>query len=275
MRSLSLFPFGHGLSYTSFEYSDLNVTGKTAAEIRIGFTVRNTGAMAGAETAQLYIGMRDSAVFRSKHELKGFSKIFLEPGESRRIEFEPDSRSFSFWDCGNRDWCVEAGRYLIRVGGSSRDIRIETEVELLSTDSLSEQSLRMKEELARYFSPSIALFSDTSGGSSFEHLYGSPLPPLDRAPGADYDRNSTISDVSSTFIGRLIFLAVRQGIRKQFSGNEDRKTVMMMESMAREMPLRNISMMSGGALNMNTLDALIEMINGRFFRGLVGLINNK
>ena len=118
------FPFGFGLSYTSFDYSDLAVSGDT-----VTFTVKNTGTVAGAEIAQLYIGKnKDSTAFRPDKELKGFSKVYLEPGQSKTVTIELDKRSFAFYNTSMNDWCIETGEYEILVGASSRDIRLRKTV---------------------------------------------------------------------------------------------------------------------------------------------------
>ncbi len=115
-----LFPFGFGLSYTTFEYSDLEINGNT-----VSFTVKNTGKVPGSEIAQLYIAPPKQKVERPQKELKGFDKVFLDPGEKKLISIKLDERSFSYYDIANHDWVAEKGSYKILVGSSSRDIRLE------------------------------------------------------------------------------------------------------------------------------------------------------
>ncbi|MFP4053176.1 MAG: glycoside hydrolase family 3 C-terminal domain-containing protein [Phycisphaerae bacterium] len=127
-----LYPFGHGLSYTQFEYDRLAVekTDDGEAVARVTFTVRNAGSLAGAEVAQLYVGKRDSSVDRAMRELKGFEKVLLAPGEEKQITLELTRRGLSFWDVQQNGWVAEPGRYAIEVGSSSRDIRLRGEFEL-------------------------------------------------------------------------------------------------------------------------------------------------
>lgn len=123
------FPFGHGLSYTQFAYGDLKLkpAGKTVA---VEFSVRNTGGMAGAEVAQVYVGDPQASVPRPPKELKGFQKVFLQPGESRTLRVELPESAFQFWSPATKQWTMEPGEFVIQVGGSSRDIRLREKVSL-------------------------------------------------------------------------------------------------------------------------------------------------
>ncbi|WP_454049998.1 aryl-beta-d-glycosidase [Cellulomonas sp. Marseille-Q8402] len=125
------YPFGHGLSYTTFGYSDVTATlsGEGAASaIEVTATVTNTGAVAGAETVQVYVGDPEAAVLRPTRELKAFAKVALEPGESRTLTFTLGSRDLAYWHPALRRWVVGGGRTVVEVGASSRDIRGTAEV---------------------------------------------------------------------------------------------------------------------------------------------------
>ncbi len=133
------YPFGHGLSYTSFDYQDLvvDVLDSKAGRVRVSCTIRNCGTRAGAEVVQLYVGDTDAEVHRPVRELRGFTKAHLRPDESLRVTFELHSRDFSYWDAAaKRDdgrtglWRLEGGEFRIEIGASSRDIRLEATIEL-------------------------------------------------------------------------------------------------------------------------------------------------
>jgi beta-glucosidase len=131
------YPFGHGLSYTSFGYSDLAVTVlEDGAEPRVGvaLTVTNTGTRAGAEVVQVYVGDPEASVYRPVQELRGFTKVKLEPGASERVSIELDARAFAYWHLARGEWVVEGGEFQIRVGSSSRDIRLDAEISLSGGD---------------------------------------------------------------------------------------------------------------------------------------------
>ena len=133
------FPFGYGLSYTTFAYSEPKLS---AARIRdtdtvtIRVDVTNTGSRAGKEAVQLYVSAPDSKVIRPVRELRGFDKIELAPGETKMVSFTLDKRAFAYWNTDIHDWYVESGKYLLQIGGSSRDIAIEQEVYVESTGKL-------------------------------------------------------------------------------------------------------------------------------------------
>lgn len=122
------FCFGHGLSYTSFAYSDLDVsllsTKRENKVCRAVFTVKNTGEREGSEAVQLYIKPVNSQKNRPMHELKAFTKVFLKPGEEKRVEMTLDSRDFTYYDMERQELVVEACEYEIEIGASSRDIRL-------------------------------------------------------------------------------------------------------------------------------------------------------
>ena len=122
-----LFPFGHGLSYTSFEYANLEVSPQTTGDgrVTVSFDVKNTGRRAGASVAQLYVADGHSPVERPPKELKGFAKVFLEPGGQERVTIELDRRSFAYYDVEAGDWTVTAGAFEILIGQSSREIELE------------------------------------------------------------------------------------------------------------------------------------------------------
>ena len=131
-----LFPFGHGLSYTSFDFSDLRLSRERITDqesLTATVRVTNTGKRAGKTVVQLYVGDCESSVFRPVRELKGFDKVFLEPGESKDVSFTLDKRSFAYWNTKIHDWHVESGEFRIEIGHSSRDIACCAAVQVDST----------------------------------------------------------------------------------------------------------------------------------------------
>jgi beta-glucosidase len=131
-----LFPFGYGLSYTSFEYSGLQVDKKQIKDddtIMVTVKIKNTGSMAGKEVVQLYIRDVESTMPRPEKELKGFEKVSLQPGEETTVTFELAKRAFAYYNVKLKDWHVETGTFELLVGKSSRDILLKETVEVEST----------------------------------------------------------------------------------------------------------------------------------------------
>ncbi len=131
-----LFPFGHGLSYTSFEYSNLKLSKTTFKDndgVEVSITVKNTGSVEGKEVVQLYVSDKTGVEIRPEKELKGFEKVNLKPGESKEVCFKLDSRSFAYWNTDTKNWYAPSGKYIISVGASSRDIRASAEVDVTSS----------------------------------------------------------------------------------------------------------------------------------------------
>lgn len=124
------FPFGHGLSYTTFAYSDL-----MASPEGVKLTVTNTGNADGAEVVQLYVAKPNAQVFRPQQELKGFAKVFLKAGESRTVEIPLDDKAFRYWNVKTQHWEVEGGIYELRAGASSQDIRLTAQIQVQGTDA--------------------------------------------------------------------------------------------------------------------------------------------
>jgi beta-glucosidase len=127
-----LFPFGYGLSYTKFEYSNLKLVksdGTNGTTARVEFELKNTGTRPGAEVAQVYVHQNQPRLLRPFKELKAFRKVFLKAGETRQLSIPLEPGAFAFYDPARRGWVVEKDTYTIFVGSSSQDIRLQGELE--------------------------------------------------------------------------------------------------------------------------------------------------
>lgn len=134
-----LFPFGHGLSYTEFTYSNLRLDQQSISPggtLTVTVDVQNTGKVPGKEIVQLYVASTHGGVLRPRQELRGFDKVSLEPGETKAVRFQLDSRAFAYWEKRIDDWYVESGSYEIRVGASSRDIRLAAQLTVTGNQPL-------------------------------------------------------------------------------------------------------------------------------------------
>lgn len=195
-----LFPFGYGLSYTQFAYSDLTVEQEEdkPCHYKVSFTVKNTGDYAGADVPQLYIVPPRTDTFRPVKELKGFEKVFLKPGEKQRIAISLDKRSFAYYHTGVQQWAVEDGTYLVQIGASSRDIRLSTAIAVHP-----EQDMPVPytgERYPSYTSGNIQNVPDRE----FEQLLGTAIPPSHRCAGAPFTLDDCIQDGKDTKWGKRI-----------------------------------------------------------------------
>jgi beta-glucosidase len=140
-----LFPFGHGLSYTTFEYSDISVDKKEMLDtetVKVKVKVKNTGKLTGKEVVQLYVKDVESTVIRPEKELKGFEKLKLQPGEEKEVVFELEKRAFAYYNTDLKDWHVESGEFEILVGSSSKDIKLRETIKVISTKALRKKFTR-------------------------------------------------------------------------------------------------------------------------------------
>jgi len=134
-----LFPFGHGLSYTTFEYRDMKLSSPAVTdkeELTVSATIQNVGEVAGQEVVQLYVSDPESSLERPVRELKGFAKVSLEPGESKAVSFTLTDRDFAFYDPRQQDWVAESGAFTVALAASSRDIRLSQAIDFTSTRRL-------------------------------------------------------------------------------------------------------------------------------------------
>jgi beta-glucosidase len=266
-----LFPFGHGLSYTSFAYSDLSVSQSKELEgpVTVKFKVRNAGELAGKEIVQIYVHDVESSIFRPAKELKGFQKVDLAPGEEAEVDIELDQRAFAFYDANQKDWIVESGEFEIWVGASSRDIRLTQSIQL---DSAQAATPLDREKLSSYYN----LAPDTIiSQGDFETLLGYPVPQNTPSKKGEFDLNTPICDMQDSFIGRTFYKFMKSQMDKVFEADqEDTPTAILMEAIVKEMPLRGVLTFSAGRVNRRMLEGLLDMMNGKFFRGLLRLVRS-
>lgn len=223
-----LFPFGFGLSYTTFAYSNLRLSAqkiRDTGSLRVQVDVSNTGNRSGKEVVQLYVSDKESTVFRPLRELKGFAKVHLEPGETKTVSFDLDQRAFAYWNTQLGDWHVESGEFTIQIAKNSRDILLEAAVQVESTV-----------QLPMTFTPD-SILGDVMAhprgqqvmaqvASMFESLLS---PPADDGKGSDVAAEAISAD--------------------------------MAQAMLRYMPLRNMVAFSGGKMGFEQLNELLRLLN--------------
>lgn len=248
------FPFGFGLSYTSFAYSDLRIDGST-----VSFNVKNTGKREGAEVAQLYIGLDQGKVFRAKRELKGFAKVFLLPGEEKKVAITLDDKAFRYFNVETGQYEVETGSYTIQVGASSRDMRLEGSIAVKGTDAPNPYDTNL---FPSYYSGLITDVPD----EEFERLLRRPIPPREWDRSLPLDMNDTFSQLSYGRWpgGRLVHrILSKLKTKAEKRGKPDLNILFIYNS-----PIRAMAKNMGGALDWEMSQAVLFIFNGHFFRGV-------
>jgi beta-glucosidase len=252
-----LFPFGHGLSYTTFSFAEPVLDRTTVApdELAAGVTVTvavdvtNTGEVAGTEVVQVYVRDPACAVYRPDRELRAFAKVALAPGETARVELPLGERAFAFWDVERGAWSVEPGPYEVLIGASSRDLRGRT------TLTVAGEPFPVRDEPAAYRQPTRPLDVDDD---AYAALLGRPLPPNPGYP-PPFTRNTPFEAVADTPVGRLLLEQYERELRASFS--DDPANQPLIRAMLTEAPLRTLLM--GGRVTSEQLDLLVELLNGR------------
>ncbi|WP_078549502.1 beta-glucosidase family protein [Litchfieldia alkalitelluris] len=251
-----LFPFGYGLSYTTFEYSDLQINKNS-----VSFRVTNTGDTAGMEIVQLYIGCHSKDIFRPKKELKGFEKIFINAGESKMVTIPFDEKTFRYFNVQTNQWEIEAAEYSIMIGSSSADIRL---LGTLYKEGTGAPIPYEKEKLPTYYTGKTNKISE----EEFETLLGRKVPvsTWDRSKPLGY--NDIIAQCQYAKgglarIGYYLIVFAHWYLRKV--GRRDAANLIMMSIY--HLPFRGIARMTGGVVNMPMVDGILMIANGHFFKG--------
>ena len=248
------FPFGYGLSYTSFAYSNLQ-----AASNGVTLTVTNTGKRAGAEIVQLYVAKPGAEVLRPAQELKGFAKVQLQPGESKTVTIPLDDKAFRYWNTKTDSWEVEGGSYELRVGASSADIRLTAVVEVAGTGAPNPYAGK---HLPHYTSGKVQSVPDDEWAT----LLGRPV----QQGKVKIDRNMTLGELnhSRSPLGWLIWLVLTALLNASYKRGKPDLNVLFQYNM----PLRALAKMTSGAISMGMVDGIVMELQGFWIIGLVRVI---
>lgn len=251
-----LFPFGYGLSYTTFEYSGIKLSAKEINDtdtLKVSFTIKNTGDVDGAEIAQIYVADKESTIFRPKKELRAFTKVFLKAGESKEVTLELSKRAFAYYNVNLGDWHVESGDFEIMVGASSRDIKLTDTVNVKSTVEAVVPDYR--ETAPAYYTADIKNITD----EQWTAVYGQELPAREVDKSKPIDIYCCLNDARHTKWGGKICRLIENIMSKMGSdANGDGK---MLAAMATQIPIRNFIAMSMGVFSPEMADGLIMMLN--------------
>ncbi len=244
------FPFGFGMSYTQFAYSNLQ-----ASEHCVSFTITNTGSVDGSEIAQLYVSKPDAQVFRPEKELKGFAKVFLRAGESKTVTIALDDKALRYFNVKTNRWEIEGGAYVLSVGASAAQLLLQATITVAGTDAPNPYDT----ELPSYRSGQVKNVSDTE----YEMLLGHEIPEET----AGVHRNTAIRDLNrcKSPLGRLICRVLAGKVRKsEETGVPDLNTDFIYN-----VPLRGMAKFAGAFIDMGVIDGLVMEFRGFWIIGLI------
>lgn len=250
------YPFGFGLSYTEFTYSGLKVD-DSGAEL----TVSNTGDRDGAEVVQMYVGLPNAIVFRPEKELKGFAKVFLKAGESRKVKIPFDDKTFRYWNVKTESWEVETGTYNVMIGSSVADIRLVGTIERTGSNIGMPYNPAL---LPYYYTGLVQKISD----EEYETLLGHKIPSGEWS--GQLGVNDAICQMyyAKSRLARFVYKVLTDKKKKSEQTGKPDLNVLFIYNM----PLRAIAKMTNGMVGMDMVHGMVEIVNGEFFRGLGGVI---
>ena len=248
------FPFGYGMSYTTFAYSDM-----AADEQGVSLTVTNTGSVAGTEIVQLYVAKKNGELFRPAKELKGFARVTLAPGEKQRITIMLDDKAFRFWNVKANRWEIEGGEYELLVGASVEDIRLCEKISVHGTATVHPYE---DVDLDCYYKGNVLSVSD----ADFEKLLGHPIPNGK----TKIDRNLTLGELNHARspLGWLVWLVLTILLDVSYKRGKPDLNVLFQYNM----PLRALAKMTNGAISMGMVDGIVMELQGFWILGLVRVI---
>ena len=248
------FPFGYGMSYTTFAYSDM-----AADEQGVSLTVTNTGSVAGTEIVQLYVAKKNSELFRPARELKGFARVTLAPGEKQRITIALDDKAFRFRNVKANRWEIEGGEYELLVGASVEDIRLCEKITVHGTATVHPYE---DKGLDCYYKGDVLHVSD----ADFAKLLGHPIPDGK----TKIDRNLTLGELNHARspLGWLVWLVLTVLLDASYKRGKPDLNILFQYNM----PLRALAKMTNGAISMGMVDGIVMELQGFWILGLVRVI---
>lgn len=260
------YPFGFGLSYTSFEYSNFVVDKQIDIEKggKISLTIKNIGEVAGSDVIQIFIGKKDSIYLRPLKELKAFKKVFVQPNEEKNIEITLDRHSFEIFDIASDNYLVESGAYQLYLAKNSEEIVETIEIEVASSDKCVGDSKEMLEYIPQ---------NNEFSYEKFEKIYGTPILPVKQKTkkGEFTDQNCLCEIAEHSLLARFILWCIRGILPLATGEGKDTSGFMMSYEQMRTNPLFKLGQTSGGALTETKIQGIVSIFNGHPFKGLAAL----
>ena len=266
-----LFPFGHGLTYTKFEYCDLKFDSKEVrnGQLKVSFTLQNVGAYPATEIVQLYVQDTESTIFRVEKALKRFARVFLKPNEKKVVHLDLDASAWQFYNVLTRNWSTEAGEFDILIGASSRDIRLTGTVYVFSNERVFPNYRKVAPQYYRLYK--VEDFSK----EQFVAIMGHPISENRRYTRWTIDENATLIDAKKVSLNGLILYYAFMEIAKRYVAKDaPRNTVIMAQKSAVGGPIRQLISFSRGMIDLEGVQAIVLIIKGRLAKGVKLLLDS-
>lgn len=263
-----LFPFGHGLSYVNFIYSNLKIDCdkcNLGDKINVSFSITNSGSRRAKETALVFVSHENKTVFLPNKELREFIKVSLNPGETKQVSITLDTNNFGYYNTLINDWYSESGEYKINIGSSSKDCTLQGSIYINSPEKPQPD---FNNTAPTYYNLPNGEFVISK--QEFEALYGNPLPVSDNKATRPYTPNNTLEDVSHTFVGKIVNKVadkVAKGVTEVEKEQEG-----MMSNMIKEMPLFSLVTSGDGMISESTMLGIVDLLNGHYIQGIKKLL---
>ncbi len=264
------YPFGYGMSYTNFEYSDIQVdhTEYSSGKISVSCKVKNTGNRIGKEVVELYVMPPKDNIIRANKELRAFGKVELLPGEEKTVTLELDERAFAIYCGDSKEFEMISGNYTIAIGASVSDIRLTTDVVVKGREYYRNE----RELFPSYFAPQPHGMDIPA--EEFERLLEQPLSNLRNRKKGDYDITCTFGDVSrASLLGNIIRKQIMKELNKRLEGVPEDDPLREMQIMGiEEGALESLISITGGQINPPLVEALVDSANGHTIQGIKKLL---
>ncbi|MBN2299979.1 MAG: glycoside hydrolase family 3 C-terminal domain-containing protein [Acholeplasmataceae bacterium] len=245
------YPFGYGLSYTTFEYSNMSIQ-EAEHEFVMMMDIKNVGKMKGKEVIQIYLENNQSTVFKAHRELKGFDKILIEPDQVVNVMIRVDKSEFSYYDIYQNQWMIEKGTYKLLIAKNVNEIIQSFDIDL---------------EGSQVTHPKLSYQDENYNIEDFNKIYSKALPKKNIKYKRPYTLSSTLNDIRKTFFGRILaYFIVKEGM-KTTEKMEENWMKEVAKATLTETPLRMLSLFSDGKFPLILVEGLIDIINFRLIKG--------
>jgi len=248
-----LYPFGYGLSYTEFAYSDLEVSGDEITEdgkITVQVKVKNIGDYPGKEVVQLYVENHRGTLYKPLRELRRFTKVDLAPGEEKVVAFTLGYEDFSYYDVNLKEFYVDKGVYKIQICRNAEEVILEKAVEKKYDKPGYKWTGRKEYNLT---------------DAEFAEVYGRPLPPRNIKRRRPFTMDDNVEFLQRTLIGKIMKRMIRKQIEKLTNDPKEREVLFRQATVV---PLRTLASMSGGVFTLEKMEGIVDLINFKIIRGL-------